>query len=83
MIFKLLFQVFTYQKVLHTTGNQDLCYYNYLCSHPLWLLSDFNHVYSNIGYIMLGLLFLVLVLRKERIHERLVLQDIQIELVCD
>jgi hypothetical protein len=46
--------VFTYQNVLHTTGNQDLCYYNYLCAHPLWILSDFNHVYSNIGYIMLG-----------------------------
>lgn len=67
--------------MLHTTGNQDLCYYNYLCSHPLWVLSDFNHVYSNVGYIMLGLLFLILVLRKERIHEGLILLDNQVELV--
>ncbi|ODM86750.1 SID1 transmembrane family member 1 [Orchesella cincta] len=74
--------VFTYQRVLHTTGNQDLCYYNYLCSHPLWLLSDFNHVYSNVGYIMLGLLFLLLVLRKERMHEKLALQDNRVELRC-
>jgi len=60
--------------VLHSTGNQDLCYYNYLCSHPLWLLSDFNHVYSNIGYIMLGILFLILVFRKDRMHMKLLCQ---------
>ena len=46
------------------TGNQDICYYNFYCSHPLGVLSSFNNVFSNIGYIMLGLLFLGLVLRR-------------------
>jgi len=68
-------------QVLHTTGNQDLCYYNFLCSHPLWMLSDFNHVYSNIGYIMLGFLFLLLVLRRDRMHQTMVSRCPAMELV--
>ncbi|XP_063219057.1 SID1 transmembrane family member 1-like [Bacillus rossius redtenbacheri] len=59
--------VITYQKVLNQTGNQDLCYYNFLCSHPLGLLSDFNHVFSNIGYFCLGLLFIALTYRHKTI----------------
>ncbi|KAL0130708.1 hypothetical protein PUN28_002379 [Cardiocondyla obscurior] len=55
----------TYQRVLHTTGNQDMCYYNFLCAHPLLLLSDFNHVFSNFGYVMLGLLFIFLTYSRE------------------
>ncbi|XP_012263684.2 SID1 transmembrane family member 1-like [Athalia rosae] len=58
--------VITYQHVLHVTGNQDLCYYNFLCAHPLGLLSDFNHVYSNLGYVLLGLLFILLTYSRER-----------------
>lgn len=57
--------VITYQNVLHVTGNQDLCYYNFLCAHPLGLLSDFNHVFSNLGYIVLGLLFILLTYFRE------------------
>ncbi|XP_011702065.1 PREDICTED: SID1 transmembrane family member 1-like isoform X2 [Wasmannia auropunctata] len=56
----------TYQRVLHTTGNQDMCYYNFLCAHPLGLVSDFNHVFSNFGYVMLGLLFIFLTYSRER-----------------
>lgn len=56
--------VLTYQNVLHVTGNQDLCYYNFLCSHPLLFLSDFNHVFSNFGYVTLGLLFIYLTYRR-------------------
>jgi hypothetical protein len=66
-------------QVLHTTGNTDLCYYNYLCSHPLWILSDFNHVYSNIGYIMLGVLFIFLVYRRNRMHQRRMLDNDELE----
>ncbi|XP_046592495.1 SID1 transmembrane family member 1 isoform X1 [Neodiprion lecontei] len=57
--------VVTYQQVLHVTGNQDLCYYNFLCAHPLGLLSDFNHVFSNLGYVILGLLFILLTYVRE------------------
>lgn len=62
------------QMVLQQTGNQDLCYYNFLCSYPLGLLSDFNHVFSNIGYVLLGLLFVLLVYRRDRMHYNATIQ---------
>ncbi|KAF5287334.1 hypothetical protein FQA39_LY15937 [Lamprigera yunnana] len=61
--------VITYQNVLNDTGDQDLCYYNFLCAHPLGFLSDFNHLFSNIGYITFGLLFILLVYKRERLHK--------------
>lgn len=57
--------VITYERVLHVTGNQDMCYYNFLCAHPLGLISDFNHVFSNCGYVLLGLLFIFLTYTRE------------------
>lgn len=57
--------VTTYQHVLFVTGNQDICYYNFLCSYPFLSVSDFNHVFSNIWYIMLGLLFLFITFSRE------------------
>ena len=62
--------VVTYQNVLNQTGNEDLCYYNFLCAHPWGLLSDFNHVFSNLGYVMLGGLFMMIVWRKEILYIR-------------
>ncbi|CAK1546400.1 unnamed protein product [Leptosia nina] len=49
----------TYQRMVFSTGDQDVCYYNFLCAHPLGPLADFNHVYSNLGYIILGIAFMV------------------------
>ncbi|CAH0549108.1 unnamed protein product [Brassicogethes aeneus] len=63
--------VITYQRVLNTTGEQDLCYYNFLCAHPLGNLSDFNHVFSNVGYVFLGILFLFIVYKREKTHQDL------------
>ncbi|XP_055927089.1 SID1 transmembrane family member 1-like isoform X1 [Argiope bruennichi] len=57
--------VYINQRIVNMTGNQDLCYYNFLCSHQVGVFSDFNHVYSNIGYVMLGILFLLLVGRRD------------------
>ncbi|GFY76723.1 SID1 transmembrane family member 1, partial [Trichonephila inaurata madagascariensis] len=57
--------VYINQRIVNLTGNQDLCYYNFLCSHQVGVFSDFNHVYSNIGYVMLGILFLLLVWRRD------------------
>ncbi|XP_066599229.1 SID1 transmembrane family member 1-like [Prorops nasuta] len=61
--------VWTNQRVLHVTGNQDLCYYNFLCSHPItiskYYFSDFNHIFSNFGYVLLGLLFIFLTYMRE------------------
>ncbi|XP_056644040.1 SID1 transmembrane family member 1-like isoform X1 [Diorhabda sublineata] len=61
--------VVTYQMVLNETGQQDLCYYNFLCAHPLGFLSDFNHVFSNIGYVLLGVLFLIITYLREQSHK--------------
>ena len=30
--------ILTYQQLLHVTGNQDICYFNYLCSRQLGVL---------------------------------------------
>ncbi|XP_072948703.1 SID1 transmembrane family member 1-like [Epargyreus clarus] len=60
--------VVTYQRLLNQSGNQDLCYFNFLCAHPLMVLSDFNHVYSNLGYVLLGALFLLQVWRRHAAH---------------
>ncbi|XP_018574212.1 SID1 transmembrane family member 1 isoform X2 [Anoplophora glabripennis] len=60
--------VIAYQRILNETGQQDLCYYNFLCAHPLGLLSDFNHIFSNIGYILLGVLFVIITYNRELTH---------------
>ena len=49
------------QQILDNSGDQDSCYYNFKCAHPVWMLSAFNNIWSNIGYILLGFLFLLIV----------------------
>lgn len=56
--------VLAYQLQLQHSGNEDLCYYNFRCSHPFKIFSDFNHIISNMGYIILGVLFLLIVLSR-------------------
>lgn len=48
-------------QILSFSGNEDICYYNNLCAHPLtvtsqFTVSAFNNLFSNIGYVILGLL---------------------------
>nr|XP_027791859.1 SID1 transmembrane family member 1 isoform X5 [Marmota flaviventris] len=62
--------VITYQAVVNVTGNQDICYYNFLCAHPLGVLSAFNNILSNLGHVLLGFLFLLIVLRRDILHRR-------------
>ncbi|XP_033115413.1 SID1 transmembrane family member 1-like isoform X2 [Anneissia japonica] len=62
--------VVTYQTVLNITGNEDICYYNFLCANPAGVISAFNNVFSNIGYMMLGILFLLLVYRREYMYKK-------------
>lgn len=71
--------VVTYQRILDTTGNQDLCYYNFLCAHPLGVISDFNHVFSNIGYILFGLLFIGVCYRRDRSHREAAQLDYKLD----
>lgn len=35
-----------------------------MCAHPAGELSDFNHVFSNLGYLLLGALFVAQVRRR-------------------
>ncbi|EMP35114.1 SID1 transmembrane family member 2, partial [Chelonia mydas] len=70
--------VITYQTVVNVTGNQDICYYNFLCAHPLGNLSAFNNILSNLGYVLLGLLFLLITLQREiSCNRALVRNDMQ------
>ena len=48
IIFLLNFQYISNIQVLNQTGNEDLCYYNFLCAHPLGLLSGTRNTKRNI-----------------------------------
>ncbi|CAG7827875.1 unnamed protein product, partial [Allacma fusca] len=50
-----------YLKVVYRTGDEDLCYYNFMCAHAYGYIKDFNHLYSNIGYVIFGLTFICFV----------------------
>jgi len=52
-------------RIFTITGNQDYCYYNSLCQRPLGDLRDFNHIFSNLGYVVLGCMFHYIVYKKE------------------
>jgi len=53
--------VFTEQQRAATTGDMEKCYLNYGCSRPWWIFQDFNHIISNSGYIIFGLIFILMV----------------------
>ncbi|XP_068274367.1 SID1 transmembrane family member 2 isoform X1 [Nyctibius grandis] len=74
--------VITYQTVVNVTGNQDICYYNFLCAHPLGNLSAFNNILSNLGYVLLGLLFLLIILQREINYNRALLRNDALALEC-
>ncbi|XP_055675436.1 SID1 transmembrane family member 2 isoform X3 [Falco peregrinus] len=74
--------VITYQTVVNVTGNQDICYYNFLCAHPLGNLSAFNNILSNLGYVLLGLLFLLIILQREINYNRALMRNDAHALEC-
>lgn len=74
--------VITYQTVVNVTGNQDICFYNFLCAHPLGALSAFNNILSNLGYVMLGLLFLLIVLKRDIVQNRALVRNDYQALEC-
>jgi hypothetical protein len=49
-------------------GNQDLCWYNHLCARPFGPVYAFNAVFSNIGYVALGFLFVLITAHKHVRH---------------
>ncbi|XP_052754737.1 SID1 transmembrane family member 1-like [Galleria mellonella] len=62
--------VIAFQLFMNVSGALDLCYYNFLCAHPAGEVNDFNHVFSNIGYLLLGALFLLQLRRRKQARKR-------------
>ena len=62
------------QNISNQTGNQDLCYYNYLCRHATDILDDYGHVYSNIAYIFSGMCFILATLRRRQKRRKAMLK---------
>ncbi|XP_045768907.1 SID1 transmembrane family member 1-like [Maniola jurtina] len=62
--------VIAFQIFLNVSGSLDYCYYNFLCAHRAGALSDFNHVISNLGYLLLGALFMLQVRRRRMRRKR-------------
>ena len=61
----------TRAQMMVTTGDQDMCFYNFACAYPYHLVmdfSDFNHFFSNVGYIVLGTIFVLITKRRDYIH---------------
>ncbi|KAK9746974.1 dsRNA-gated channel SID-1 [Popillia japonica] len=57
-----------YQRLVNVTGDLDTCYHNFMCANPLGYMNDFNHVYSNIGYMLLGIFFLAVTFVSHQKH---------------
>lgn len=56
--------VVQYQVNIDAFGNEDICYFNFLCTRPLFNFTAFNNILSNVGYCVLGILFFIVVLRR-------------------
>ena len=58
---------FDAQQTQYETGNNDICYFNSRCQIPLLYGSyflDFNHFFSNVGYVVFGFTFMGIVYMK-------------------
>ena len=59
------------QRFTDERRNKDQCYFNFKCAHTLTIdyfgvkISDFNHFFSNIGYVIMGSLSLFCI----RVHQ--------------
>ena len=62
--------VLYYQNVSLEKGDMDTCYFNFLCLYPWGPIADFGHVFSNIGYIICGLFFILIVKNRSRKYEQ-------------
>ena len=63
--------VYYYQETAIISGNLDTCYYNYFCLYPWGPLADYGHVFSNIGYVISGLTFMLIVKHRSYKYHKL------------
>lgn len=56
--------VFLFQTQLTKSGNEDSCYFNFLCMVKSGPFAAFNNIFSNVGYILLGIMFIIIVKKR-------------------
>ena len=66
-----MYHLLKYQLLLKTTGNNDLCYYNFRCLIPIDKVLSFNNIISNIGYMVFGITFLIIVWYKQYLYNKM------------
>jgi hypothetical protein len=55
------------QFIFFQQSSNITCYYNFKCKHKLGIIPSFNNFISNLGYILLGIIFIITVkLRKNQ-----------------
>ncbi|ODM88545.1 SID1 transmembrane family member 1, partial [Orchesella cincta] len=64
-----------YFRVAQAIGNYDMCYYNYRCAEAVGPFIDFNHLVSNLAYIILGIIFVISVNYHEGQHAYVCKED--------
>ena len=69
--------MFGLQEIFKQTGNQDICYYNFLCRRTSEYFEDYGHIFSNLAYIFCGMYFILLVAIRR--HRR---RNAMLELYC-
>eukprot|EP00092_Neocalanus_flemingeri_P010561 GFUD01011377.1.p1 GENE.GFUD01011377.1~~GFUD01011377.1.p1 ORF type:complete len:900 (-),score=228.82 GFUD01011377.1:79-2778(-) len=63
--------VYYYQETSIRSGDLDTCYYNYLCLYPWGPFADYGHVFSNVGYVISGLIFMAIVRKRSYKYDKL------------
>ena len=53
--------VFMLERVAREAGGQEQCFRNFGCSRPWGVFQDANHILSNLGYIVFGAAFTLMV----------------------
>ena len=55
------------QRINKQTGSLDICYYNYLCRISSKYFQDYANVFSNVSFILCGIIYIFLVyIRRQR-----------------
>lgn len=62
---------------MYQTRCSILLVYRELCDNlsGVCVYSSFNNILSNLGYVMLGLLFLLIVLQRDIVHKRALMRN--------
>ncbi|CAF0758581.1 unnamed protein product [Brachionus calyciflorus] len=56
--------VLLHQTQLTKSGNEDSCFFNFLCMIKSGPFAAFNNIFSNVGYILLGIMFIIVVKKR-------------------